>query len=160
MQHLAKEGMASTMCTTVVSTRRFIAVFGLMLAASLFVSAQQGVQGKTAGEVYKNVPALKDTPSSQFLPAMRFMATALGVECEFCHLGTRNIDTPNKVTARKMIAMTMALNKDNFDGRLEVTCYTCHKGTHDPVNNPAPTGQYSAEGPTFYKPITPPVGAT
>jgi len=148
------------MRNTLVSARRGMAILGLMLAASLVVSAQLGVPGKTAGEVYKNVPALKDTPSSQFLPAMRFMATALGVECEFCHLGTRTTDTPNKVTARKMIAMTMALNKDNFEGRVEVTCYTCHKGNHDPVNAPTPTGQYSSTGPTFYKPTAPPVGAT
>ena len=58
------------------------------------------------------------------------------------------------------MTMMMAINKQNFDGRAEVTCYTCHKGTHDPVNAPQPTGQYSATGPTFYRPTAPPVGAT
>jgi photosynthetic reaction center cytochrome c subunit len=140
--------------------KRTIAVIGLTFALSFLATAQQGGPGKTAGQVYKNIQVLKDVPSTQFIPSMRYLSTALGVECEFCHTGNRSEDTPNKQTARKMMTMMMAINKANFDGRLEVTCYTCHKGTHDPVNNPVPTGQYSAEGPTFYKPITPPVGAT
>ncbi len=131
-----------------------------MLSAAMFAPAQQGTAGKTAGQQYKNVQILKDIPAAQFIPTMRFVAAALGVECEYCHMGTRSEDTPNKQTARKMMTMMLALNKQSFEGRLEVTCFTCHKGTHDPVNNPAPTGQYSASGPTFYKPIAPPVGAT
>jgi photosynthetic reaction center cytochrome c subunit len=148
------------MRSTLISARRIVAVTGVMLAASIFAIAQQGATVKTAGQVYKNVQILKDIPSTQFIPTMRFVAAALGVECEFCHLGTRSEDTPNKQTARKMMTMMLALNKESFEGRLEVTCYTCHKGNHDPINNPAPTGQYSAEGPTFYKPIAPPAGAT
>ncbi len=141
------------MRNTLVSARTGSAVAGLMIAASTFAAAQQGAAMKTAGQVYKNVHVLKDIPSTQFIPTMRFVAAALGVECEFCHLGTRSEDTPNKQTARKMMTMMLALNKENFEGRLEVTCYTCHKGNHDPVNSPTPTGpEYSAEGPTFYKP--------
>ena len=132
----------------------------LMLAVFSSANAQQGAPGKTAGEVYKNVQVLKDIPSTQFIPTMRFVATALGVECEFCHVGTRATDTPNKETARKMMTMMLGINKQNFEGRLEVTCFTCHKGTHDPVNNPTATGQYSAAGPgVFYKPTGAAAGA-
>jgi hypothetical protein len=45
-------------------------------------------------------------------------------------------DKKPKVTARKMMAMMMALNKDNFEGRREVTCFSCHRGTKDPVATP------------------------
>ncbi len=148
------------MRSMLISARRVAAVTALMLAACLIAGAQQGNAGKTAGQVYKNVQILKDIPSGQFIPTMRFVAAALGVECEYCHMGNRSVETPNKQTARKMMTMMLALNKENFEGRLEVTCYTCHKGTHDPVSAPTPTGQYSAEGPTFYRPIAPPVGAT
>ena len=138
---------------TLVYTRRLLSIGGLTLATSLLAVAQQGAPGKTASQVYKNIQVLKDIPSTQLIPSMRFLSTALGVECEFCHLGTRAEDTPNKQIARKMMTMMLAINKQNFDGRLEVTCYTCHKGNHDPVNTPVPTGQYSAEGPSaFYRP--------
>jgi len=143
------------------SARTAATAVGLMLAASMFAPAQQGQAGKTAGQVYKNLKVLQDIPSTQFLPSMRFLSAALGVECEFCHQGTRTVDTPNKETARKMMTMMAAINKQNFDGRVEVTCFTCHKGNHDPVNAVTPTGQYSVEGPqAFYKPPAPPAGAT
>ncbi len=119
--------------------------------------AQAGAApGKTAGETYKNIQVLKDVPSTQLIPAMRFLSTALGVECEFCHVGTRAEDTPHKQTARKMMTMMLAVNKQTFDGRLEVTCFTCHRGNPDPVGVPIPTGQYSTAGPqAFYNAANP-----
>lgn len=35
-----------------------------------------------------------------------------------------------------MIAMTMAINKNSFEGRREVTCYTCHHGMVHPQGAP------------------------
>jgi outer membrane lipoprotein-sorting protein len=35
-----------------------------------------------------------------------------------------------------MINMMMAINKNNFDGHREVTCYSCHRGSKDPVGTP------------------------
>jgi hypothetical protein len=32
--------------------------------------------------------------------------------------------------------MMFAINKDNFNGHREVTCYSCHDGTADPVGTP------------------------
>ncbi len=73
---------------------------------------------------------------------MRVMAGSLGVNCGFCHVEDRSKDDlMTKQTARKMITMMMEINKNNFDARQEVTCYTCHKGTNDPVS----TLQYSDE---------------
>ena len=41
-----------------------------------------------------------------------------------------------KKTAREMIAMTAAINKDTFRGQLQVTCFSCHRGAARPVNTP------------------------
>src|SRR4029077_7661411 len=50
-------------------------------------------------------------------------------------------DKKAKVTARKMINMMMAINKENFDGRREVTCYSCHRGSTEPVSTPILTDE-------------------
>src|SRR5262252_9657856 len=90
---------------------------------------------KLAEEEFKNIQALKGIPADQLIPAMQFIAAALGVECEHCHVAHafEKDDKKAKVTARKMIAMMMAINKDNFEGHREVTYYSYHRGAADPV---------------------------
>jgi hypothetical protein len=46
-------------------------------------------------------------------------------------------DKASKKTARRMMAMVAELNKEQFGGRQEVTCYSCHRGAERPVNTPA-----------------------
>lgn len=91
-----------------------------------------------AEQVFKNIQALKGTPANQIVPSMQFIGNALGVECEFCHVrgAMEKDDKKPKQTARQMIQMQMAINKDNFKERPEVTCFTCHRGSHDPVGVP------------------------
>jgi photosynthetic reaction center cytochrome c subunit len=97
---------------------------------------------KLAEEQFKNIQALKGIPAEQVIPSMQFIAASLGVECEHCHVrGEKGLefdkdDKKSKVTARKMINMMMAINKENFDGHREVTCYSCHRGAKDPVATP------------------------
>ncbi len=81
---------------------------------------------KLAEEEFKNIQALKGIPADQVIPSMQFIAASLGVECEYCHVAHANEkdDKKPKVTARKMINMMMAINKDNFEGHREVTCYS------------------------------------
>src|ERR1700675_3955163 len=69
---------------------------------------------------------------------MQFITAALGVECGFCHVqgAFEKDDKKPKQTARKMMAMMFAINKDNFEGHREVTCYSCHRGSTDPVGTP------------------------
>jgi photosynthetic reaction center cytochrome c subunit len=45
-------------------------------------------------------------------------------------------DKKSKQTARKMIAMMLTINQENFDGNREVTCYSCHRGSTAPVGTP------------------------
>jgi photosynthetic reaction center cytochrome c subunit len=110
-----------------------IAVAALLLGGKptpLRAQAAQAPAQKTAGETYMNVQVLKDVPADQFIPAMQYITAALGVECDYCHVPKHfdSDDKPAKVTARKMMKMMFTIDKDNFDGRREVTCYTCHRG--------------------------------
>jgi len=97
-----------------------------------------GDASKTAEQVFKNIQALKGTPADQVQPAMQFISNSLGVECEFCHVqgAFEKDDKKPKQTARQMIQMQLAINRDNFKGEREVTCFSCHRGAHDPVGVP------------------------
>jgi outer membrane lipoprotein-sorting protein len=101
-------------------------------------ASEAGAAPKLAEEEYKNIQALKGIPAEQVIPSMQFIAASLGVECEYCHV-PRQMDKDDKkpkVTARKMINMMIAINKENFEGHREVTCYSCHRGSANPVGTP------------------------
>jgi outer membrane lipoprotein-sorting protein len=74
---------------------------------------------------------------------MQFVAASLGVECEHCHVEHANDkdDKKPKLMARKMMTMMMAINKENFEGHREVTCYSCHRGSLKPVATPIITSE-------------------
>lgn len=98
---------------------------------------------KRAEEEYKNIQVLKGIPADQVIPSMQFIAASLGVECEYCHVthAFEKDDKKPKVTARKMISMMAAINKDNFDRQREVTCYSCHRGSASPASTPIITDE-------------------
>jgi hypothetical protein len=100
--------------------------------------AQNAGGPKTAEQSFKNIQVLKDIPADQLIPSMQFISASLGVECEFCHVqgAFEKDDKKAKATARMMIKMQMAINKDHFEGHLDVTCNSCHRGAHDPVAVP------------------------
>ncbi len=93
---------------------------------------------KTAEQQFKNIQVLKDIPADQLVPSMQFISASLGVECDFCHVEheMQKDDKKEKQTARKMISMELAINKANFKYEVEVTCYTCHRGSAHPVGTP------------------------
>jgi len=94
---------------------------------------------KKAEEQFKNIQVLKGIPAEQVFPTMQFITASLGVECEFCHVKNAfdKDDKKPKQTARKMMEMMYAINKNNFDGHREVTCYSCHGGNAYPAAIPA-----------------------
>jgi hypothetical protein len=107
-------------------------------------AAQAAAPGtaQTAGQVFKNVqaPALKAATVDDFLLTMGIMTSSLAMDCADCHLdaGTERVnwaaDTiPMKVTARRMVNMVQAINRDNFGGRQLVTCWTCHRNRDRPM---------------------------
>lgn len=124
-------------------------VMAILLAAIFLGTAErlaaQGDAAKTTADAaptaeqkFKNIQVLKDIPADQLVPSMQFIAASLGVECEFCHVehAMDKDDKKTKLAARRMITMMMAINKANFEGEREVSCYTCHRGTAHPVGTP------------------------
>jgi hypothetical protein len=116
---------------------------GAVLTRQAAAQAGQAVpaKGQSAGEVFKNVTttSLKGLTVDDFMGAMGAMTAALGFDCSDCHTGagTDNVnwvvDTQRKITGRKMIDMVAAINKNNFAGVQEVTCWTCHHGREHPA---------------------------
>ena len=45
-------------------------------------------------------------------------------------------DRKPKLTARKMMQMMMAIDRDNFDAKQSVTCYSCHRDSPHPMAIP------------------------
>jgi len=88
---------------------------------------------------FKNIQVLKGTAADDLVPAMQFISAALGVDCEYCHVehAPEKDDKKEKQTARKMITMMQAINRDHFDGHREVTCVSCHNGASHPRSIPA-----------------------
>lgn len=116
-----------------------------------------------AEQTVKNIQVLKGLPESQLFLVMNFVATSLGVHCDFCHVQQgkdpntgvtkwvwESDDKPEKRTARGMMQMVLAIKaNDRVDFRgNEVTCYTCHRGQRKPVGIPAmPLARSGHEGP-------------
>ena len=133
----------------VLTIMGLVAVFGFVIGGAKAQSggttpgttqaATSETVPKKAEEQFKNIQVLKGVPADQIFPTMQFITASLGVECEFCHV--RNAfdkdDKKTKVTARKMMEMMFAINKDNFEGHREVTCYSCHRGNAHPQATPA-----------------------
>jgi hypothetical protein len=111
---------------------------GVFFTKSLFTPAQEPPAPKIAAQQFKNVQILKDIPADQLIPTMQFISGALGVDCEFCHVehDRDKDDKKEKQAARKMIEMELAINKSHFKNEIEVTCYTCHRGSPHPVGVP------------------------
>src|SRR5438132_3336687 len=95
-----------------------------------------------AEDVFKNVQALKGIGVDDFLLTMGIMSAAVGSDCVGCHpsAGTDKVDwafdTPRKRTARRIVLMVAAINRDHFNGRQVVTCWSCHHGRDRPVTTP------------------------
>jgi photosynthetic reaction center cytochrome c subunit len=135
-----------------ISTRSNLTIVlcGLALSTGLAIAAakaqssppQPPAAPKLAEDQFKNIQALKGVPADLVFPSMQFITASLGVECEYCHVreGQKmefdKDDKKTKVTARKMMKMMFAINKDNFEGHREVTCYSCHRGAAEPVGVP------------------------
>jgi photosynthetic reaction center cytochrome c subunit len=114
---------------------------GAFALANAQATAPQGSQ--KAEDVFKNIQVLKGISVDDFMGSMGVMSAALGFCCSECHTGAGtdtvkwDVDTPNKLTARKMVQMVTAINRDNFRGQQVVTCWTCHRGRDRPVVTPS-----------------------
>jgi hypothetical protein len=89
------------------------------------------------------VKVLTGLLAPQFQEEMNLITQALGVTCGTCHArgNFASDEKPEKLTARRMLEMTRAINKQNFPDHKpkpgesvlgRVTCYTCHQGERTP----------------------------
>jgi photosynthetic reaction center cytochrome c subunit len=94
--------------------------------------------GPAAGTVYKNVQVLTNVSTGAFGRLMVSMTQWVAPQqgCGYCHVsGNFASDAKyNKVVARRMLQMTIAVNTtySNHVGNVGVTCYTCHRGNNNP----------------------------
>ena len=125
--------VAIALATAIGAGRRAIAQGGRVAAPT---------KPMMVDDVFKNVQALKGIGVDDFMLTMGIMSAAVGSDCVGCHpsAGTDHVDwaldTPRKRTARRMVQMVTAINRDNFNGRQVVTCWSCHRGRDRPVTTP------------------------
>jgi hypothetical protein len=110
----------------------------VLLIVSFACAQQANPENATAEQVYKNIQVMKGTPANQFIQSMHLIKADVGLDCEDCHVESdRSLDTlePKKI-ARDMMRMVNELNKNSFQGKQMVTCYTCHRGSPHPSTVP------------------------
>lgn len=139
----------------------------LVVATCLFSVIIFQAFTKSHSPKYKNLHILpKDISHHDLDSVMHFFTASLGVKCTYCHVKNRQTDKmefakddkPEKLIARKMMLMSIDINKNHFQQIEEtmdsskfvmptdtsavsymlkyVTCYTCHHGDPHPENKP------------------------
>jgi hypothetical protein len=126
-----------------------VSIIGSVEAGRLLSSREQTAPAtqaapaeKTVEQVQKNIQVLTGLPQSQLIPVMNYIGSSLGVKCTYCHVRKDDKwdfvsdEKPEKGTAREMIKMVQGINKGTFKGNPAVGCFTCHRGSHEPVRVP------------------------
>ena len=118
--------------------------FRLAFLLSIALPCTAGAQAPTPTVVDSpTVKVLTGLLAPDFQEEMNHMVQALGVSCNTCHVrgNFASDDNARKITARRMLEMTKALNKQFFPDHKpkpgesvlgRVTCYTCHQGEATP----------------------------
>src|SRR6516225_2872951 len=136
------------------SSRRSLLPFDQVVHAQ---SQAQTAKPQMSEVAFKNIQVLKGIPVDEFMGTMGLFSAALSVCCGDCHTGagTSNpkweADPPRKIVARKMVEMVNKINKENFNGRQAVTCWTCHRGGQSPAVTPPLDSIYN-DAPVFTPP--------
>jgi hypothetical protein len=121
----------------------FIRVLCSVIVLLLAVSGQE----KKTAEVAKlelpaptNLKVLKLTTGAEVGQVMRTFTAGLGVQCSYCHVegSYASDENPKKEVARRMIKLSRVVNADFDDGKLHVSCFTCHRGDVQPRTAPTP----------------------
>jgi len=87
-----------------------------------------------------NLKILKVTTDPEVKQIMRTFTVGLGVQCTFCHIQNNypSDENPKKEIARNMIKMAQEINTKFPDGKMHVSCFTCHRGEAEPKTAPEP----------------------
>jgi len=109
-----------------------------LLLAGFALATSAAAQALAPGPPQNLQVLPKTLTHAQVVRRMRSLDIGLGVKCSLCHVkGDYASDALDaKLVARRMLRMVEAINGDNFSGRPEVTCYTCHRGHRRPLRQP------------------------
>jgi photosynthetic reaction center cytochrome c subunit len=125
-------------------------IFHMRFAAAVLLGAltlfaqdakqDKGDKGKGPAPAPTNLKVLKATSRAEVGQIMRTFTVGLGVQCNYCHVQGNNAsdDNPKKEIARHMIQMVQQINANFPDGKLHVSCFTCHRGEAEPKTAPEP----------------------
>jgi hypothetical protein len=125
----------------------------LTVALALAAAPLAAQVGRFPPDSLINVKVIpKNTPPIQVVGMMRNFAGALGVRCQFCHVGQEGMplaqfdfakdEKRTKLVARQMMRMVEEINRridtlphshDQSHDSLRVTCNTCHRGVSRPM---------------------------
>ena len=130
-----------------------ILTVSLLRAAMANGQAAPQQKPQMAEDVFKNITVLKGIPVDEFMDTMGMFSAATSLNCVSCHTEESAgswvkfaDDTPLKRTARRMVVMMNAINKDSFGGARRVTCFTCHNGAQKPRSGAKPRDPVSRPG--------------
>ncbi|MEI9909996.1 MAG: c-type cytochrome [Bacteroidota bacterium] len=130
-----------------ITKQQFATCTGIILFIILGIAATRLPQS-----IPRNLQILPKDISDQKLDSiMHTYNKALGVTCDFCHAPAKNLlhsldfasdEKPMKEEARKMMRLTIQINKDYFyydtlqrpEYLKVVTCKTCHRGDPFPAD--------------------------
>lgn len=132
-----------------MNPRTALACLAVLAAPPALVSQAPGRFPPDSLVNVKVIP--KNTPVMQVVGTMRNFAGALGVRCQFCHVGQEGMplaqfdfakdEKRTKLTARQMMRMVQEINAridtlpehEKATSHVEVTCATCHRGVSRPM---------------------------
>ena len=123
--------------------RKILLMVAVAALAAFVMFAQdkggKGAPGGGKGKAHVNLKVLPD--DANLIPTMQGFVAGLGLAdkggCNFCHEMDRSSDAKlEKVMARMMISMVKDINSKFPDGKEHVTCFTCHRGSTEPLTAP------------------------
>ncbi len=122
-----------------IFSMRFLVSLALLLLP-LAAQEKQEEQKKRPSPNPTNLKILKVTTGPEVNQVMRTFTAGLGVQCTYCHIqgNFASDENPKKETARHMITMMQKINAEFADGKMHVSCYTCHRGEAEPKTAPEP----------------------
>jgi hypothetical protein len=120
-----------------------LVVTALLLLLPLCAQDPPPKQGKREIPPPTNLKVLKATTGAEVGQVMRTFTAGLGVQCTYCHVqgNFASDENPKKEVARHMIQIAQKVNAEFADGKLHVSCYTCHRGEAEPKTAPEPKAQ-------------------
>ena len=128
-------------------------LFGVLIVLGV-CAAPPHVQAQGIPTKFTNLQVFPpSTPPEVLVAAMKNFTRALGVRCQFCHVGEEGMPlekfdfssdkNPHKDSARAMMRMTAEINgsvtklfPDAATKGYQVTCWTCHRGSEHPQHAP------------------------